>query len=267
MLKKISIFLFLGAMFYPSLVSAQIFIENSKIHLDVAPNSTTVDKVTVQNSSNKSIHLRVYWEDFMYVKPFDGKKNFMPRGTSPYSLSEWITFFPTEITIPPFAKKNIKFTIKTPANAKGGHYGVLFLESLPEASNIRVGLSVVFRMGALFFVETLVKDKTSKINQLTNNTNEFQGTFTNLGNIILIPEASYYIINTTEYVVDRGSIKKFYLPPNETASFKFNIDKDLIPGKYTAVLTFDLLQGDSIVKEIDFIKKKDASVEIIATRD
>ena len=68
-------------------------------------------------------------------------------------------------------------------------------------------------------------------------------------------------------VVAREEVKKIYLPPANEATFSIDLPESLKAGDYTLVLTFDLGEGDSLVKEVDFNKSSTGSFKILAQRD
>ena len=246
---------------------AQLLMEKSRVEETVKPGDTIVDTITLHNNGKQPMDLTIYWEDFEYLPPFDGKKKFMPAGSGSYSMANWIAFSPKEVTILPHNKKDINFAIKVPSSATGGHYGVMFFESGSRQRADTTGVSIVTRMGALFFIESTVKDKTAQIKNMDFSGNQLQGVFVNKGNIILFPQGIYYIMDKEGLVTKRGELNKIYLPPGNEAPFAIDLSHDLKEGEYTLVLTFDLAQGDSVVKEIDLKKNSDATYQILQQRD
>lgn len=247
---------------------AQVFIEQGKVNLSVNPGDHINDTITINNTTNKEVKVKVYWEDFSYQPPFDGAKKFSPAGTLKASLARWVEFSPRDFTLAPFAKKSISYTMNVPSNAKGGYYGVLFVEpENKELSGGNKGVKIITRVGCLFFVETGDRNKQATINDLSVSGCSLKGLFRNEGNIILLPQATYYVIDREGNVVDRGELKKYYLPPDEAADFDLELNKDLPVDDQTLVLTFDLQNGDVIVKEIDFTKNSDIDCHINAVRD
>ena len=57
---------------------AQLLLEEGKIKLNVQPGETVMNSFFIDNTSSESFPVKVYLEDFVYVPPFDGKKNFLP---------------------------------------------------------------------------------------------------------------------------------------------------------------------------------------------
>ena len=246
---------------------AQIFLEDGKVVLSVKPDEKIAKTVTVHNTSNQPIKLRAYWEDFLYEPPFDGSKKFLPAATTLFSLARWASFIPKEFELPPFGKQKVEYVIGVPHNIKGGHYGVLFFENLSsQTANNETGVNIVTRVGCLFFLEPEDKSKKAVIGDLSFTASSLEGLFKNEGDVILIPQGTFYIMDSQGVAVDRGELKKLYLPPGERGKFGLDLKKNFPKGRYTVVLTFDVQEGGVLVKEIDF-QKTATDIRIIAVRD
>jgi hypothetical protein len=264
---KLRLLLVCVFIFWSRAAGAQVFIEQGKVNLTVKRGQSLTGEVTVNNTSNKELQAKVYWEDFVYQPPFDGAKKFMPAGTSEVSLANWIQFSPHEIVLPPFGKKTIAYTIQVPPDVKGGHYGVLFVEPETELSKADKGVKVITRVGCLFFVETEDKIKKASADGMAFSGSHLKGKFSNQGNVILLPQATYYIMDPQSMVADRGDLKTHYVPPGAAFDIDVALSPKLAPGDYTIVLTFDLNDGDVVVKEVDFTKNSDSDYVLKTVRD
>lgn len=249
--------------FLSSNAYAQVMIEQGKVIIKANPGETIVNKLPIHNTSTtNSINLRAYWEDFIYTEPFAGEKDFMAAGTSEYSASRWINFSPQQFTLQPKGSQMISYSIQIPVDAKGGYYGVLFLEEGEGKMDSNIGVSVVTRVGALFFIEVTNSTRKCKVDNLKFADKKFSGDFANLGDVILIPDATYYILDEEGLVAERGEIKKFYLPPQKTAIFEVETGEKLPAGKFTAIFTFDFGGGENFTYEFDFEKSEDQVIVI-----
>ena len=249
-------------------VFAQLVVEEGKITLSVKPGETVVNSLTIYNTSDKTVPVKVYLTDFDYIPPYDGKKNFLPAGASSHSLKDWISFSPDEFHLFPNSKRKVNYSIKVPQDIEGGYYGVLFFEKGTPENIEGAGVKIVSRVGCLFFVEAKNKMKKGKIGDLKiAQNNQITGNFSNAGDVILISGGVYYFMSKEDTIIDRGEINKLYLPPQKQGSFSVNFPKKLDPGAYTLVITFDLQDGDSVVKEVDFAKETSAQIKILEERD
>ena len=251
-----------------SSVFSQLMIDKAKIKLEIIPKETFAGTINVRNFSEKNVGVKVYFQDFVYIAPFDGRKNFLTLGATEYSCGKWIRFFPEEFTLAPFGKEEVAYSIEVPEGIKGGYYGVLFFEtSMGQLEGKEVHLKVVQRLGCLFFLETDDKTKKAEIKTISITQDPLQGYFVNSGDTILIPSSVFYIMDKQGMIVGRGEIEKFYLPPGEKTSFNIKLPGELSQEAYTLVITFDLEEGDSLIKEIDFVKEKPGIIKILQIRD
>ncbi len=228
---------------------AQLFLEEGKIVTAVEPGERVNKSIYISNTSDKPINVRAYWQDFMYQPPYDGVKAFVPEGTTKLSASKMMTFSPLVFQLPAFGKQKIEYSVNVPSTARGGYYGVLFFEKAPDPLQAKTGLSIVTRVGALFFLETKNKSKKSEVADVVVATDKITGVFKNQGDVILIPRMTYNVFDKEGLVADRGELKKIYVPPGASANWEMVLPK-LSAGKFSVVLNTDLDDGDVIVTEI-----------------
>ena len=258
---------FFTSLMYTTICTGQLLMEKSRVELDVEPGVTVVNDMYLHNTSDELVNVRIYWQDFEYIEPFDGKKQFLSAGESQFSMSKWVTFSPQEVELYPRSRVKINYVIKIPEYASGGYYGVLFFENQPEAVKFEsTGVNLVTRLGSLFFLRTNDKNKASLIKDLTIKDNSLEGKFVNEGNVVLFPKGIYYILDKESFVAERGELDKLYLPPNKDAAFRLELPS-LKKGSYTLVLTFDLDDGDSIVREVDFTIDDHSNTRIVEVRE
>lgn len=246
-------------------VEAQVLVEEGKINLSLAPGQKTADTLTIHNTGSAPTDLTLYLEDFRYIPPFRGKKEFFTSGTRKDSCSQWINFYPQTIHLPPFANKKINYTVSMPADASGGYYCVLFMEkkTLLEGGSQEVGqegskagLTILSRVGTLFFVESNTRQKKISVSNIAVASAAITGQVTNHGDVTLVITPLFYILDSASGVpVDRGESDKIYLPSGETAEFEVKLLSGLQDGRYLSVVTFDLENNISSVSEVEFEKK------------
>lgn len=242
-----------------STADAQLLVEQGKVRFTVTPNKTIMNQVVIHNTTKNAVKVKAYWEDFIYTAPYKGEKDFFPAGSGKYSCASWVNFMPREFTIPPYGQQNIDYTFRVPADAHGGYYGVLFLESsgtgeIPEG--VTRGVNIVTRVGALFFLETKDKDKACTINIVGAGKEGINGKFFNKGNVFLLPQGVYYLLNDEGIVADRGDLSRGYTVPGSEWDFVIPYPKNLAAGRYHMVLTIDL--EDEVSQVVEFDLSKDA---------
>ena len=245
---------------------AQVFLEQAKVNLDVSGSEHRNGTLLIHNTSAVAVDIKVYWEDFKYKKPYDGSKTFLPAGTAPGSASQWITFSPQEFTLPAYGQQNIQYTVSVPDTIQEGHYGVLFFERTSSGMLNNEAVSLVTRIGCLFFIEPKNKIKNAVMQNVALKPNKLTVDFVNQGNIILIPHTTYYMMQDGGMVLLRGDAKKLYVPAGAQATVEVPLKDKLKQGNYTLVVNSDLDEGDVVVKEIGLTVDDSGQVTIKNTQ-
>lgn len=263
-MKKSALFLLFFLVLLAGPARAQFFLEEAKVNLSVSGGDRINKSIVVDNTSSEPIDVKVYWEDFQYEAPYDGSKKFFPAGTVSGSAASWVQYLPQDFKLPPFGKQKIEYTINVPQQIEGGHYGVLFFEKTDGSSVDTTGVKVVTRVGCLFFIEARNKIKKAGLGDIAVAGHDLTGTFTNNGNVVLIPRTTYYMMDDSGMVVDRGELVKSYVPPGGSASWKLALPNGGGAGHYNLVLNADLDEGDLVVKEISL--QKNSSGEFLVEK-
>jgi hypothetical protein len=246
---------------------AQFFLEQGKVSLAVSAGERTTNSFVISNTTDQSIAVRTYWEDFDYKPPYDGSKAFLPAGTGTFSASGWVEYSPGEFTLPPYGKQTIDYVVTVPASLDGGHYGVLFFERAGDPIKDATGVQIVTRVGSLFFFEPKDAPKKAEVVNIKAVDGKITGDFVNQCQVILIPKMTYYVMDPDGLVADRGEVKKLYVPPGATGSWEIALPAGLSAGQFTLVLNTDLEGGTVVVKEIDFVKDAAGSLLLGTIRD
>lgn len=140
--------------------AAGISISPLKFELNVSPASETSSVVKVTNDTGKAVTLYTTREDFVagddsgtptFVKPQN-------QGSDVFSLANWITIEDKNLTLAQGETREVKFSVKVPANAEpGGHYGAIFFAPAADKGQV----AVIQRLGALILVEVPGEAKVS----------------------------------------------------------------------------------------------------------
>lgn len=252
-MKRFSFLLILGTLISVFLISSVfaadvVRIDSSKIRLSIAPGQTKVGVINVENPSSEPKVVKMYIEDWYYIAPFDGAKEFKPAGTTALSGSHMITFSPAQLILGPYAKQTVNYTIKVPENASGGYYGVLFFESSLGAPDTQgVGVSVSVRIASLFYIEasSTIKKELAWKNLTVEKKSEKEAlkiilNVKNEGNIDITASGNFNIIDKKGKVYARGDFSSVYTFPKDEASLIATWNAGIPDGIYDVIVTIDL---------------------------
>src|SRR5947209_14480251 len=84
------------------------------------------------NSGEMPVDMHVEITDFWYDDK--NEKIFSSPGSSPRSAANWIQFVPNHFEVGAHGTQKMKAIVTPPADAKGGYYAVLFVQSKPQLS-------------------------------------------------------------------------------------------------------------------------------------
>ncbi len=244
-------------------------ISTPRVYQTVNPGETVTGTLTVSNPSSSPMGVKVYPQDFVYVAPFDGSKQFFPAGTVKSSCANWISFSPNEFTIPAFGKGRVDYTIKVPNDAKGSYQCVLFFETFLGKTQTKEGynVSVMGRVGSLFILEVEGSIKKAEVKDVSVSGSSIKGKFCNTGETFIHAAVTYYVMDKEGMVVDRGKLSDMYTLSSDTVPFSIELSDKIPPGEYDLVCTFDLQKGDVVVKEISFTKDASGAIHIVKITD
>jgi hypothetical protein len=250
------------------LCSYPLRIDNPKMRVKLSADKSASGTITVDNPTTETVSVKVYLEDFTYVAPFDGTKDFTSRGTTKRSISNMITFSPEQFTLEPYASRQVNFIISPKNSFDETLGGVLFFET-SIGTTVKEGQSidVLGRLGALIFVDPQAGTKSLSVSEPIVSGESFTAMASNNGKVFVDAAGGFYIVDDNGTVYDRGSVNELFLMPGDKTAMKFNLSKALPSGRYTAVLTFDLQDGDVSTKEVDFSVSSSGSMSSLSIKD
>jgi hypothetical protein len=250
--------------------------DKNKIRMVIAPGQAATGTISVDNPGSEPKTIRMYLEDWTYLEPFDGSKDFSPAGTNAASAGDWITFSPPELALGPNGRGTINYTVKVPGNAEGTHHSALFLESMSTAAGTGgVGVNLAIRVAVLFFIEAESTVKREILVPRVSVKRSAKGHLdialpvTNAGNGDLTIGGSFNIMSSTGMVTARGELNTIYTLPGNTGQMQSSWSLPIAPGTYSLILTLDLGKaleeagtgrGPVVVKEASLTIAQDGSI-------
>lgn len=224
-----------------------INVSPPSIRISVPPGETKSGTVTVENKSDGPIDIRVYTEDWAYSP--DGSKQFLQAGTTPLSCAKWIATHPQKLHIESNSRAGVQYTISVPADAAGGHYAVIFFESIVsegEATHGNVMLRFSGRIGSIVYLEAEGRIKRSgSITSFTcgrpdqNSPLAINITLKNDGNTHIIAQGVMNIIDKDGNIFGKKELGPINTLPGDTREYKTEWLGDLKEGAYDVIATLD----------------------------
>ena len=197
------------------------------------------------NSGDTPVDMHVEITDFWYDEK--NEKVFSAPGTSPRSAANWIQFVPDHFEVGPHGTQKMKAIVTPPADARGGYYAVLFVQSKPQLSfpkNDGKGVFTSMRIGCLVLLraETTEEYKIEVSNAKVTPPAETHGLavdfdLLNSSNTHVFPVARVAVLDTNRKLVAKAESDAKRFLPGQKNSIHVEWAGKLPPGNYTAVLT------------------------------
>ena len=247
----------------PAVVSAlpELAISPAVLELNVAPGQAVTTEIVVQNSGTVPYRVAVYAWDMWH----DGRdRRYGPPGTFPQSLAPRVAATPANFPLNAGDKQAVKLTLDVPADAKGGHYAVIFFEMAPltEPGSSSQGpvLAIAGRIGASLIVDTAHSGVPGRVGKVETVTVEpptaaaplrVTAEITNATDSHLRPYAAAVVMK------DRRPVGRFTLPsmlllPGQRGVLEGTWAGSLARGEYTVLLTVVSSNGKSETLERRF---------------
>ena len=272
MRKIFLISIFLLCYFLACISSAHAFSLNlnpPSIRLTVGTGESTSGKITLENRGDLKLSVKAYVEDWVYAK--DGSKDFKEAGSTPYSCAKWIKLSQEKFDLNPKEIKEIEYTLTVPKDATGGHYAVIFFESLIEQAKAQVqaapaggqGVAVAGRIGTIVYHETkgLVNKKGSILDLKASGYEKAKPlrvelTFKNEGNTQLQADGKLSLLDSSGNKVAETEVRRIYSLPGDPAGKELVFSKiELKKGRYILKGALEYGGAEKATLEKDFIVK------------
>ena len=275
------VFLFLCFILIP--LSVQAFgvaqVDQAKVRLMIPPGSTKTGSINVDNPTAEAKLIKAYLEDWVYLPVCDGTKDFKSAGSTELSAAPWISFFPSEFTIPPFGRQALNYSVKVPNNAQGGHYAVMFFENYMsdpnKATEGQVNVNVAIRVASLFYIEaegTIRREAKISDFEVKNSEGaklQVSAKLDNIGNVDISTKSTFFILDKKGAVQARGEFNDVYTFPGDSVILTSSWKEPIPAGSYDLVFSVDLGRaleelelgrGPVITKEVQITIGPDGSV-------
>lgn len=237
-------------------LSAQVAVDGELTrYRESSPGDVYEGSISIHNTGSKEEQVKVYIRDYFFSS--DGSTSYGEPVDNERTNAKWITFFPTDIVLPPGGREEVKYTVRVPGNdeLEGTYWSMLFIEDVPDKEEAEVDttqtLSIlqVIRFGIQLITdmegETLTQLQFSNIALHSKETGrELEVHMTNVGNKWLKPELYAELYDETGQFVGRYYGEKARLFPSTSVSRVIDLSS-VNNGSYRVLLIADC--GDDLL--------------------
>ena len=207
-------------------------VDPSRVEVSLDRGTRRGKTLTVHNDREESLHIKTYLADVLFLP--DGTNNFPPAGSTEWSCASWVQVVPSELEIPAKTSQNIRVSVIAPPDAQGGHYAMLFFETV--APPAKQGIGINFRIGA--FVETTISGTEEYAMKLSDMAVTPPATLTiklfNEGNVLVRPEGKLKILTEAGEKLREQDFNPNHVGvlPKTLRSFVISLKEPLQAGRY-----------------------------------
>ncbi len=257
----------LGFIFVSNAEALSVGIDKPRIEAKSAPGSAPNGVIKVKNKGDVPASVQASVEDWIYDA--NGKREFKPAGSTPFSCGNWIEITPQSTIVPSGREGEFAYTIRVPNDAVGGHYAIIFFSSssVEEEESKGTAVKLVGRIGSVVYHE--VEGKTNKAASITsmdiskpevNKPLTLTYTFKNEGNTFLRLKGILNILDKAGTIFGKAESESML------GSLPGDIRKDTIKwfgalpkGSYDIILTVDIGEDvPPLVRQTSITMERDA---------
>ncbi len=225
-------------------------IDPPRLEISVESGQEKGGYITVTNyDEENTIHVKVYINDLVYLP--DGSNDFLPEGTTPWTVADWLKIGPTEFDLPPAEQVKVRYVVEVPEGVRGGRYGVAFFEVSPSLRELkgRTSAAINVRLGSIFLITVQgTEEYRAGIQDVRVGKPDRDGAFEiyctvrNGGNVLIRPNGPVKIIDSSKTEIAELMLNgtKSGVLPGTSREFSVKYDgTKLASGKYIVQVVLD----------------------------
>jgi len=244
--------------------SAAVVDPPSVVHR-AQPGDTVEGVVRLTNLGDATLPLRLYLSDWSFDDV--GNFTFSEVGSSARSSSDWISYAPTALELPPNGSEVVRYEVTVPADAPPGtHWSVLFAESEPaDPEPGQPAASISVRVGHIVYVNIAPLESAGAVLGIFGEpprtyTDAYRlfVQYANTGNAAQGVEGELIVRNELGEAVIETAIDRQVVLPESARVLQINLVGPLPAGNYTALVVLDYGDADlEVAGTHDFTLNKD----------
>ena len=239
-------------------VAAQSFsVARGNEEFLVCPGESFTGAVSVTNTSDEPIALRVYLADRVRDPGVTSGYGYSDTlGTEPRSFVGWMTFSPERMTLEPGETREVSYEVSIPDDwsLEGSYWGVLVIEPIaseepdvtaPVEGEMSIGVNIVWRYAIQIFA-TIADTEILQATFTSMNMEPAEGglnataVFQNDGNTFIRPKVWLELRNAAGEVVYTQEHKEQTVLPESARDFVFELrDPPVESGEYLVMIIGD----------------------------
>ena len=255
-----ALFLIAIAIFPASSPAQSIALAPGQVRETFKPGVPFEIDLATSNEGSQPVEMSVQISDFWYNEK--NEKVFPTPGSSPRSAANWIQFVPEQFEVPAHGTQKMKAIVTPPADARGGYYAVLFVQSKPKLSFTKDNGQGVFTNMRLGCLVLLSAEKTEDFKVELSNVKVTPPTgaqgldlsfdVLNNSNSHIFPIARVAVLDGQRKMVAKAqSLEKRFLP-GQKDSMHVSWAGNLPAGSYTGVLTLTYAEDRIETRQVPF---------------
>jgi hypothetical protein len=229
-----------------SLHAQSLGLSPAMMDATVKRGATYTNTFTLTNGTNARLRVHCSVSDYWYD---DHNQRMTGRaGTLPRSASLWVQFTPSEFIIEPHTSGSVNAVITIPQDANGGYYTAPIFETQPVDSSppttgtaqaaITIRLQGLLSLTTQDATEYNVEIMTGQIAPPTvASPLEMNLDVRNRSTAHARVHGVFALLDASGKLAGRGKIEEKRYMPGQRASFKTAWVGELVPGRYTALIT------------------------------
>ena len=234
----------------PVLAQGSVAASPALVMLKGNVGESATQTLTISNSTEGPMAFEMVAKDIVIQ---DGKRVWIDAGALPGSIAATAVFSQKTVVVPAGETSRVDLHVTIPPKPASRAVVVLFqgttkVAAGPASLTASLGIVLMFTLS-----ENVAMDATPLIVQpptVSTNLSVAQSCV-NSGTEPVDPKAMLAIVTTAGQLVGRTSVKSRRLLPGEKSEIKAEYAGDLAPGRYRALMTYDL-GGKVITSSADF---------------
>lgn len=224
--------------------SPAVELTPSRFELLLEPRGKSMQSLKVTNLGTAPITFTAETKDWDLNQ--SGSPAFFDPGPRDRSASTWIRFNPRQFTVAPGETQYIRFSVTAPPSLQPGEYRTSIVLTTAEQYLLQDGFYYKPNFAILIYInipQITRRGEFGEVKVITgpDGTRSIQGEIRSTGNAHLRLSGQYQVENAAGTLVKEGELPRKVILPGRLDLFRFELSKNLAPGKYKVRITWNYI--------------------------